>query len=92
MRLERRAAAGDRSAAVRLFEYYSIARRDAVQTERWRKRMQELEQSVDRMSRQPSNHAMERTATRRALTFSLTSVPSFRATLALGGRRSSYSR
>jgi hypothetical protein len=48
--------------------------------------------SVDRMSRQPSNHAMERTATRRALTFSLTSVPSFRATLALGGRRSSYSR
>ena len=27
-RLERRAAAGDRSAAVRLFEYYGIARRD----------------------------------------------------------------
>jgi hypothetical protein len=43
MRLERRAAAGDRSAAVRLFEYYTIARRDAVQTERWRKRMRELE-------------------------------------------------
>ena len=41
--LERRAAAGDRSAAVRLFEYYAIGRRDAAQTERWRKRMQELE-------------------------------------------------
>jgi hypothetical protein len=43
MRLERRAAGGDRSAAVKLFEYYAFARQDAAQAGRWRKRMQELE-------------------------------------------------
>ena len=43
MRLERRAAIGDRGAAVRLFEYYAFARRDATRAQRWRKRMQELE-------------------------------------------------
>ena len=43
-------------------------------------------------SPQTSNHAMERTATRRAFTFSVTSAPPLRATRALGGRRSSCSR
>jgi hypothetical protein len=38
------------------------------------------------------NHAMERTATRRAFTFSMIKPLSLRTTLALGGRRSSYSR
>jgi hypothetical protein len=42
-RLERRAAGGDRSAAVKLFEYYAIARRDAAQAKRYEKRMRELE-------------------------------------------------
>ena len=39
-----------------------------------------------------SNHAMERTATRRAFASSVTRTFPLRATLALGGRRSSYSR
>ena len=38
------------------------------------------------------NHAMERTATRRALTFPVTKISSLRSSLALGGRRSSWSR
>ena len=38
------------------------------------------------------NHAMERTATRRAFTFSVINPLSLRATLGLGGRRSSCSR
>ena len=38
------------------------------------------------------NHAMERTATRCAFTFSVTSAPPLRATRALSGRRSSHSR
>jgi hypothetical protein len=44
------------------------------------------------MLRPPSNHAMERTATRRAFTFRVTCTPSLRPTRAPGGRRSSYSR
>jgi len=43
-------------------------------------------------SRHPSNHAMERTATRRAFTLEMSKSLSPRATLALGGRRSSLSR
>ena|SRR2546423_5621104 len=39
-----------------------------------------------------SNHAMERTTTRRAFTFRLAWMSSQRPTLALGARRSSYSR
>jgi hypothetical protein len=39
-----------------------------------------------------SNQAMERTATRRAFPFPVAWTPSLRPTLALGGRRSSYSR
>ena len=39
-----------------------------------------------------SNHAMERTATRRALVLGMSGTLPFHATLALGGRRSSYSR
>ena len=44
------------------------------------------------MQREPSNHAMERTATGRAFTFSMITPLSLRATLALSGRRSSCSR
>src|SRR5882724_6003049 len=43
-------------------------------------------------SRHPSNHAMERTATRRAFTLEMSKSLSLRAALALGGRRSSCSR
>jgi hypothetical protein len=43
-------------------------------------------------SRQSSNQAMDRTATGCAFTFCVTSVSPLRATLALGGRRSSFSR
>ena len=39
-----------------------------------------------------SNHAMERTPTRRAFAFPIAATSSLRSTLALGGRRSSCSR
>ena len=42
--------------------------------------------------RRSSNHAMERTATRRAFTSRAVRAFPLRATRALGGRRSSYSR
>ena len=44
------------------------------------------------LAKKTSNHAMERTATRCAFTFCVTTTLSFQATLALGGRRSSLSR
>jgi hypothetical protein len=42
--------------------------------------------------RRPSNHAMERTATRCAFAFGMAMTLSLRPTLGLGGRRSSLSR
>ena len=47
---------------------------------------------VHSVERVRSNHAMERTATRRAFTFRVAWTSSLRSTLALGGRRSSCSR
>ena len=44
------------------------------------------------MNRTSPNHAMERTATRRAFTFKMIKTFLLRATPALGGRRSSCSR
>jgi hypothetical protein len=44
------------------------------------------------MERVSSNQAMERTATRRVFTACVASASPLRSTLALGGRRSSYSR
>ena len=45
-----------------------------------------------RLRQQTPNQAMERTATSRAFTSSVTSAPRLRATPSLGGRRSSFSR
>jgi len=47
---------------------------------------------MDHVTRQRSNHAMERTATRRAFTFRVTSGLSLQAVRALAGRRSSCFR
>ena len=47
---------------------------------------------VSRMPRKSSNQAMERTATRRAFTLCLVRSSPLPSMLALGGRRSSYSR
>jgi hypothetical protein len=44
------------------------------------------------MDRATSNHAMERTADRRTISFEMTSTLSLRATRAVVRRRSSYSR
>ena len=44
------------------------------------------------MERQPSNQAVERTATRYVFTFSVTRAVTLPAMRALGGRRSLYSR
>jgi hypothetical protein len=43
VRLERRAEAGDRSAMLRLREYYMIARHDRAKTDYWRKRLEATE-------------------------------------------------
>ena len=42
--------------------------------------------------RKPSNQALERTAARRAFTFQMIKTVSVKATLALGGGRSAWSR
>jgi hypothetical protein len=44
------------------------------------------------LPRWSSNHAMERTATRRGFTLFITSTSSLQAARGFGGRRSSYSR
>jgi hypothetical protein len=66
-----------------------------ITPERIRVRWDGQNRRLTRSSRKPpqaANHAMERTATRRAFGSGVARILSFQVTLALSGRRSSYSR
>ena len=72
--------AGERGdLAVRVGDYWVVTQRSVIR-------------SLFLLSRVSPNQAMERTATRDAFTSRVAQISLLRSTLALGGRRSSYSR